>query len=166
MEVQNHRIRQLLHRVAAGLKDYELLQSNLMKSLALPHRSLSSELLDAFSHDPASVVGSTRRFHSWRAVEDIQARLQRQRQIFRAFLSDAETNDIFPSLGSVFDDPILTLQQALDELEIHRHRIASNAKDVAEALTKVKAIHGTVKSQYRSTLSHTSVVYPEVSLFE
>jgi hypothetical protein len=160
---RNHRIRQALQRVAAGVREYDLLQTNLMKSLGVPHRSIPPELLDAFSHDPAAVTGATRRFRGWKAAEDIYNRVTRQRETFRLFLS--MSHDGFSPPGSVFDEPIAALSHTLESLENHRETAVNKAREIAGILTSVKGIHASVKTEYNDTLSHTSVVYPEVRFF-
>lgn len=157
---RNHRIRQSLQRVAAGVRDYDTLQGNLTKSLQVPHRALPADLLDAFCHDPAAVTGVTRRFRGWRAVEDIHNRVLRQRETFRAFLSTSQNP---PSAQkSVFDEPISALQETFRKLESHQASIATKAREITGILTRVKGIHASVKTEYNETLSHTSVAYPEV----
>jgi hypothetical protein len=131
-----------------------------MVSLGIPHKGLPRELLDAFGHDPAAVTGNTRRYQGWRAVDDIHRRLLRQRELFRAFLSHKNT-DMSVS-KSVLDEPIASLVLSLSELEVHSRMIAERATEAAETLKSVQKIHAGVKSDYKSTLSHTSVVYPEV----
>ncbi|KAG6840917.1 hypothetical protein C0991_003259 [Blastosporella zonata] len=156
----NHRIRQLLNRVSGGIREYDAVQSNAMGSLGIAHVGLPRELVDAFGHDPAAVTGATRRFRGWKAVDDIQYRLLRQREVFRLFLSRAQTE--VPQSKSVLDDPISSLVQSLKALESHSQRIAGRAFEVGEALKTVQATHDAVKTQYNKTLSRTSVVYPEV----
>jgi hypothetical protein len=160
---RNQRIRQALQRVAAGVREYDLLRTNLMKSLGVPHRSIPTELLDAFSHDPAAVTGATRRWRGWRAVEDIHNRITRQRETFRVFLTMSQ--DRFSPPDSVFDRPIATLSQTLETLEGHREANVAKAREVTGLLTSVKGIHASVKTEYNDTLSHTSVVYPEVRFY-
>jgi hypothetical protein len=160
---QNHRIRQLLNRIAVSVREYESAQSNSMVSLGISHKALPRELLDAFGHDPAAVTGATRRYQGWRAVDDIYRRLVRQREVFRAFLSH-ESADMSVS-ESVLDDPISSLMLSLSELEVHSRVIARRAAEAEETLKSVQKTHASVKADYKSTLSHTSVVYPEVSLF-
>lgn len=158
---QNHRLRQMLQRVATSVREYDLLQHNITESLGVPHSSISPELLDAFSHDPAAVTAATRRYKGWRAVEDIHNRISRQREAFRAFLAGSEECGFSPP-GSVFDEPITTLLQSLTQLEDHKKTTLVKTREVAGILTKVKGIHASVKTEYNETLSHTSVVYPEV----
>jgi hypothetical protein len=160
---RNHRIRQALQRVAAGVREYDLLQTNLMKSLGVPHRGIQTELLDAFSHDPAAVTGATRRWRGWRAVEDIHSRITRQRETFRIFLTTCQDGSSPPD--SVFDNPIAALSQTLETLEYQREAITTKGGEVAGILTSVKGIHASVKMEYNDTLSHTSVVYPEVRFY-
>lgn len=159
---RNHRIRQMLQRVAASIREYDLLQRNLMKSLDMHHENIPSELLDAFSHDPAAVTGATRRYRGWRAVEDIHGRISRQRDTFDIFLAMAQEQGFSPP-DSAFDRPIATLSQTLDKLEDHRKATVIKTREVTGILTRVKGIHASVKTEYNETLSHTSVVYPEVS---
>lgn len=160
---QNHRIRQLLNRVSTGVREYDLAQSNAMKSLQIPHNSLPRELLDAFGHDPAAVTGATRRFRGWRAVDDIYNRVIRQREVFGVFLSQASGNPLDPS--NVLDDPVAALVGSLERLEDHKEKIATKAREVADLLASVQTTHAGVKRDYNNTLSHTSVVYPEVCFF-
>ncbi|KAG6817747.1 hypothetical protein H0H87_004538 [Tephrocybe sp. NHM501043] len=157
----NHRIRQLLNRVSGGIREYDAVQSNAMATLGIAHIGLPRDLIDAFGHDPAAVTGATRRFQGWRAVDDIQYRLLRQREVFRAFLSRAQTE--VPHTKSVLDEPISSLVQSLKVLEAHSQRIAGRAFEVGEALKTVQATHDAVKTDYNTTLSRTSVVYPELS---
>jgi len=159
----NHTIRQFLNRVAAGVREYDTIQANLMKLLGIPHSNLPQELLDAFSHDPAAVTGATRRSRGWRAVEDTHHRLTQQRDAFRKFISTAASTGIFPVPGSVLHDPIESLLQSLQALDSRQQEIATKTVEVADVLAKAKTIHATVKTQYNGTLSHTSVAYPEVS---
>ncbi|KAK7059198.1 hypothetical protein VNI00_001825 [Paramarasmius palmivorus] len=160
---QNSRIRGLLNRIASGVREYEMCQSGLMNYLGLPYKGLPQDLLEAFSHDPAAVTGSTRRLKSWRAVDDIHARLTRQRAVFEEFLASDNGHGGFPVTHDVLQEPILALIQSLDQLEAHKVAIASKAKEVSELLRDTQQIHNTVKTEYNETLAHTSVVYPELS---
>jgi hypothetical protein len=132
-----------------------------MKSLGVPYRNLPQGLLEAFSHDPSA--GLTRSSRGWEAVEDIYSRLARQREAFQDFLTTTEL--VAPStLGSVLRDPITNLLQSLETLEVYQLQIVIKAREVADTLSKVKTVHAAVKANYNGTLSHTSVVYPEVQL--
>ncbi|KAH0590996.1 hypothetical protein H2248_001107 [Termitomyces sp. 'cryptogamus'] len=157
----NHRIRQLLNRISGDIREYDVVQSNAMASLGIAQLGLPRELIDAFGHDPAAVTGSTRRFQGWRAVDDIQHRLLRQREAFRAFLSRAQNQS--PRSKSVLDDPISSLVQSLKALELHSQKITGRALEVGETLKTVQAMHDAVKTNYNKTLARTSVVYPELS---
>jgi hypothetical protein len=161
---QNHRTRQLLQRITLALKEYEALQSNLMKSLGLPLRNLPPELLDAFSHDPSSMTAGTRRHRGWRAVEDIHARLARQRETFQIFMEVAAESRIFPEPTSGLNQSITTLLRSLETLENRRISAVLRAQEVVQVSARVKSIHANVKAEYNNTVSHTSVVYPEVSV--
>ncbi|KAF9460106.1 hypothetical protein BDZ94DRAFT_1266679 [Collybia nuda] len=161
MTTHNHRIRQLLNRISVGVREFDAAQSNAVASLSIPDNGLPRELLDAFSHDPAAVTGATRRFRGWRAVDDIYNRLVRQRDTFQAFLSRSGCN--VSTTKSVLDDPITTLVHSVEALEVHNNKIVRRAKDVGETLLAVQDMHSNVKTHYKATLSHTSVVYPELS---
>ncbi|EPQ60381.1 hypothetical protein GLOTRDRAFT_67962 [Gloeophyllum trabeum ATCC 11539] len=161
---QNNRIRHLLQRVATGVKDYEYIRSHLSRLSDTEYGSLPQELVDAFSHDPAAVTGSTRRSKGWRAVEDVHNRLQRQNDILRSFIIQEKQDNKRSQTKSIFEDPISGLVDVLEKLEGHRQAIERKAGDVARMLTKVKPIHVQVKREYNQTLAHTSAVYDELSL--
>jgi hypothetical protein len=158
---QNHRIRQLLNRISNAVREYDTIQTTTVPSLGLPHDALPRELLDAFGHDPAAVTGATRRFRGWRAVDDIQNRLLRQQEVLETYLAQPGS-DISIS-QSVLDNPIASLVECLDTLESHRHKITRRAAHVVETLKSVQNAHAAVKEEYKHTVSHTSVIYPEVS---
>ncbi len=162
---QNTRIRQLLHRIAAGVKEYDLTQNSLTALLEIPTNGLPPELLEAFSHDPAAITGATRRLQGWRAVDDIHHRIIRQRTLFEDFLAEN-----YQSTGSlisddVLEDPVNSLRETLSSLRLQKIAITARANEVAELLSSVHATHQKVKAEYNETLAHTSVVYPEVHLF-
>lgn len=156
----NYRIRQLLNRVSASVKEYESIQSSATRA-SLSYENLPKELLDSFGHDPAAVTGATRRLRGWRAVEDIQQRLQRQREVFQAFISHSRERPV-PS-HCALGDSILHLTQTLEVLESHKKSIASTAQRVTDLLESVQEVHVEVKADYYDTVSHTSVLYPELS---
>ncbi|KAL4241825.1 hypothetical protein ABKN59_000713 [Abortiporus biennis] len=160
---QNFRTRQVLQRVGANIREYESIQSNLAHLLGIPYRKIPHEVLDSLSHDPSSVVSATKRFRGYKAVDDIHERINRQRDILRAFASSISGQEVAPPAQNVFDDSITSLMQALEQLEIHRQHIAREAADVAEALAKVKPMHAVVKKEYNETLGHTSLVYTQIS---
>ena len=134
-----------------------------MPTLGIPYRSLPSELLDAIGHDPSAVTGGTRRYHGWRAVEDIHDRITRQRQIIRQFLTLAREDNF--STTDVLDKPITSLMEKLEGLEKAQYPLREKAEEVSKMLEEVKSVHGIVKQEYNSALSQTSVVYPEVSKY-
>ncbi|KAF9040472.1 hypothetical protein BDZ89DRAFT_1156684 [Hymenopellis radicata] len=160
---QNMRIRQLLHRIAAGVKEYDLTQTSLTALLEIPTNGLPPELLEAFSHDPAAITGATRRLQGWRAVDDIHHRIIRQRTLFEDFL--AENCHTTGSLISddVLEDPVNSLRETLKSLRLQKIAVTARANEVAELLSSVHATHQKVKAEYNETLAHTSVVYPELS---
>ncbi|KAJ7070837.1 hypothetical protein C8F01DRAFT_1244533 [Mycena amicta] len=159
---QNTRIRQLLNHISAGVRAYDQVQASLSNSLRLPYSNLPRELVEAFSHDPAAVTGPTRKYQGWRAVDDIHHRVVRQRETFREYLSNFARDSSIVS-QSVLEDPIAALSETLQTLEAERREIAWKATEVSDLLKKVQAVHSDVKSSYNGTLSHTSVIYPEIS---
>ena len=134
-----------------------------MKSLGIPHRTIPQELLDSLGHDPSAVTGATRRFRGWRAVEDTHHRLFQQRDTFQRYISATGRSGNRPPSQSVLRAPIESLLEALQILDSHQQEIATGAALVGEVLEQVKVVHAAVKRQYNDTLSHTSVLYPEVS---
>jgi hypothetical protein len=144
------------------MKDYDSLQ-NLVQDNIIVLPDVPKDLIDAFGHDPAGVTGSTRRMQGWRAVEDIYLRIHRQRQIFRSFFEAFE--EILPIDLCPLDKPIETLEGLLQALKIQKAKISSDAETVSELLEFVREVHGKVKEDYNKTVSHVSVVYPQVRDF-
>ena len=161
MKAQNHRLRQKSQKIASEVREYDLLQARLAQTHGIPHQGLPQELLDAFSHDPSSVTGGTRGQSGWRAVEDIHARILRQREVFRIYLSIAE-KDIVSVPDSLLEKPISSLMDTLGDVGHEMEALAQEESEVASTLAKVKSLHAQVKIEYNNALSHTSVIYPEV----
>ncbi|KAF8415052.1 hypothetical protein L210DRAFT_3432725 [Boletus edulis BED1] len=160
----NHRLRHRMQRVAVDVREYELVCSSVMPSLGIAYRSLPVELLDALSHDPSAVTSGTRKRQGWRVVEDIHARVLRQREILTSFLSGVKTDTDAVSISeNVLDNPISTLVEKLQALESEREPLQEQASEVSRMLVEVRASHSTVKEEYNDALSYTSVVYPELS---
>ncbi|KAK0481661.1 hypothetical protein IW261DRAFT_1682150 [Armillaria novae-zelandiae] len=160
---QNSRIRQLLNRVATGVKEYDVTQSSLMTLLGTHYKGLPPELLDTFGHDPSAVTTKTGRYRGWRAVDDIHDRILRQREIFEDFLVHNRDDTGSVVEEDVLENPIRVLRQSLDTLAVNKAAVASSADAVAELLKTVQETHQTVKADYKDTVAHTSVVYPELS---
>ncbi|KAG7452358.1 uncharacterized protein BT62DRAFT_299890 [Guyanagaster necrorhizus] len=160
---QNLRIRQLLNRVATGVKEYDVTQSNLMTLLGTPYKGLPPELLDTFGHDPSAVTTKTGRYRGWRAVDDIHNRVLRQREIFEDFLAHNRNDTGSIVEEDVLEDPICVLRQSLNTLAVNKAAVASKAEELAELLKTVQETHQKVKADYKDTVAHTSVVYPELS---
>ncbi|PCH34002.1 hypothetical protein WOLCODRAFT_94617 [Wolfiporia cocos MD-104 SS10] len=161
---QNMRTRHLLQRVAASIKDYDAVQTSLSTTLGIPYPNIPSDVLDALSHDPSAITGSTRHTESWRAVEEIYSRIHRQRRTLQAYASQLADEEGTPqSQGNIFGDPIASLKESLERLEEHRDYFSSQAERVSELLMEVKERHREVKTDYNETMAHTSLVYPELS---
>ncbi|KAI0347755.1 hypothetical protein BDW22DRAFT_1424023 [Trametopsis cervina] len=160
---QNRRTRQLLQRIGAHVREYENVQSRLSDLLGTPYTSVPPEVLDAFSHDPASVISSTKRLKGWHAVEDIHARIALQRETLRNFASSLPRRGIGDGSDTALEDMLGTLSYSLDQLEEHRSRLSDDAEEVDEALVEVKEIHAGVKREYNEVMAHTSLIYPQLS---
>ncbi|KAI0719940.1 hypothetical protein C8T65DRAFT_568214 [Cerioporus squamosus] len=161
---QNYRIRNLLQRVCAHIREYESVQAGLSSLLGVSYTKIPSEVLDAIAHDPSAVTGGTRRAKSWRAVEDIHERIERQRHTLGTFIHSQVLNgELAVPPYHIFDDPIAQLMGALEQLAAQRQELATKAEEVSSVLKQVKTIHGDVKKVYNDTLAHTSLVYPELS---
>ena len=161
---QNQRTRQLLQRASGNIREYENVLSRLSLLLGTPHTSIPVEVLEALSHDPASVMSGTRRLKGWRAVEDICDRISRQRDTLRNFTASIAGEETLSNSTFVFDGPIFTLSSQLEQLEHHRERIAKEAENVVATLAQVKDIQATVKREYNDVTAHTSLIYPQVSV--
>lgn len=139
------------------------MQANFAKVLKTPHARLPDELLDAFNHDPAAVVGNTRRLKGWRAVEDIHRRIHRQRDTLQRFIVAAgDGMGVRPPKGGMFGEGMSRLKEALEYLGRERERMAGRSREAGKELAFVKALQGDVKVKYNETLAHVSTVYPEV----
>ncbi|EAU92769.2 hypothetical protein CC1G_01814 [Coprinopsis cinerea okayama7 len=158
---QNHRIRQMLNRISASVREYDAVQAASAKKPGIPHHPLPKELVEAFSHDPAAVTGHTRRLKGYKAVEDIHQRVTRQREVFRAFLANSPKPP--STTESILMGPAENLIDTLDVLETHRGNITAMAAEIAQSLQNVQALHCEVKEEYNLTVSRTSVLYPELS---
>ncbi|KAG6332179.1 hypothetical protein ID866_6909 [Astraeus odoratus] len=157
----NHRLRHRMQRIAADVREYDILCSSALPALGIPYRSLPPEFLDAIGHDPSAVTGGTRRYHGWQAVDDIHDRVVRQREILKQFLAVA-VKDKF-AVPDVLENPITNVMVKLEALEKEQQPLRERAEEVNEILAAVKTIHGTVKQEYNEAVSQTSVVYPELS---
>lgn len=159
---QNQRIRHILNRVALSIREYESAQTIFGTGVVSnPKNRVPLDVLESLGHDPANVTGATRKFQGWRAVEDIYFRLARQRETLSNYLASASTTSSFDT--SVFDSPIESLIQALDELASKKVEVGEKALQVSEKLDETRKMHATVKQEYNDTLAHVSVVYPELS---
>jgi hypothetical protein len=53
--------------------------------------------------------------------------------------------------------------KSLHTLDEERRELAWKATEVSDVLKEVHTVHTEVKTAYNGTLSHTSVIYPEVN---
>jgi hypothetical protein len=162
---QNYRIRQVLQRLTGEIKEFDGVQSSLSELLCVPGFHVPQQVLDAFSHDPAAVTGSTRRLKGWRAVEDIHARISWQREVLQNFVTAVAGLKGKDLPTGIFDESIAGLMESVAQLEQHRDVIVENAEEVTDLLARVREIHGYVKAEFNDTLAHTSQIYPEVCFY-
>jgi hypothetical protein len=163
---QNSRIRQLLNRISGTVRDYDDTQIRLLKDFpkgSIKYRSLPPDLLETFSHDPAAVTGSTRRYKGFRAVDDIHNRLVRQREVFQLFIANEARYGVTMAPKGVLTEPITQALASLEKLEKLKEEVKAQVTQVSSILKDAQKQHAVVKSDYNETLSHVSVVYPEVS---
>jgi len=118
------------------------------------------DFLEAFAHDPSAVTGFTRRLRGWRAVEDINQRLTRQRDVLKTFHCPLAEN--VSARSCLLDESIEKLLQTLEYLEDRKDAIALRAVSILNLLNSVQELHADVKENYKVTVSRASVVYPEV----
>ena len=156
----NHRIRQLLNRISAAVKEYDTIQNVAFHVLDIDHPCMPRDVLEAFGHDPSAITGSTRRLRGWRAVEDINQRLTRQRNLLKTFRNPLAAH--VSTRGCSLDEPIEKLLQDLKYLESAKDAIALRAVPILNLLKSVQEVHADVKENYKVTVSRASVVYPEV----
>lgn len=145
------------------MKDFDSIQSTVMRSQGILKLEIPKDLLEAFGHDPSAVTGPTRRDRGWRAVEDINQRVEKQRSVFRAFIQSFIDHEV--NQGCVLDEPIDNIIEALESLQLHKTEIEREAESVSGVLESVQNVHTGVKENYNSTVSHVSIVYPEVSFY-
>jgi len=153
-------MRLLIHRLAATVKDYDAIQADSFERLGIVQPRIPKDLIDAFAHDPSAVIGHTRRKKGYQAVEDIHARLQRQRTVFK------ESSKLLRKPGArqdcFLDDPITEIVQALETLEEFKAQVVDQADTMRERLKEVQQLHGDVKESYNNAVSVVSVEYPQV----
>ncbi|KAH9486529.1 hypothetical protein JR316_0000594 [Psilocybe cubensis] len=147
--------------ISAAMKDYDTIQNTSMHSQNLTKLQLPKDLLEAFGHDPSAVTGATRRDRGWRAVEDINQRVEKQRSVFRAFIQSFTDQEV--SRGCIMDEPMENIVEALASLQFQKTEIGRQAEKVSSVLESVQNIHTSVKENYNSAMSHVSIVYPELS---
>lgn len=162
---RNARLKQSIGTAARTIKDHEESQQVLSKRLGIPYMPLSREVLDAFSHDPSSVIGHLKHLKGWRAVEEIHNRLTSQRQILNAFVSRLSEE---PSVGGIsemnfYEGAISEMNSMLDRLQARRESTLSKFKQTHELLAQVKRLRDELKPEFDETSKHTSASYSEVS---
>lgn len=73
--------------------------------------------------------------------------------------------DGFPVTEDILKEPIESLISSLKDLKEQRMGIVRRELEVSEVLRQTQVVHAEAKKEYNSALAHTSVVYPEVSVF-
>lgn len=129
----------------------------------MPFPTVPPEMFDAISHDPAAMMGQTRRLKGWRAVEEVHCRINRQREMLSSFaVVLTEINNQLPRPRGVFDESLVGLMDSLSRLEHHQEDLRRKESTATQKLAHVRELHVLTKMEYNETLGHTSHVYPEV----
>ena len=160
---QNSRVRQQLQRIATEFRDFAHVQKQLIELLKMPFPTVPPEMFDAVSHDPAGMLGQTRRLKGWRMVEEVHCRIIRQREILSSFAAAlTEINHQPPQPRGIFDESLAGLMDSLSRLEQHREDLRKKEDAATQKLAHVRELHVLTKIEFNDTLGHTSHIYPEV----
>lgn len=129
----------------------------------MPFPTVPPEMFDAISHDPAAMVGQTRRLKGWRVVEEVHGRINRQREMLSSFAAVlTEINNQLPRPRGIFDESLVGLMDSLSRLEHHQEDLRKKQSVATQTLAHVRELHVLTKIEYNETLGHTSHIYPEV----
>ena len=155
-------MRHLLQRVCGSIREHDSLQASLFPLLDIPYQKMPSDVMDAILHDPSAVIGHTRNARGWRAVEEVHLRVRRQRETLQSFVQSHSDTSPVVRPHTIFNEPVAKLMDSLEALSAQHDDLAVRVKEVAAVLGRVKAVQSEVKKDYNDTLTHTSLVYPEV----
>lgn len=156
-------MRGTLYRISNLVRQYDQAQRALAELVNVEYRGLPAELLESFSHDPAHVLGHTRRLQGYAAVDDIDQRVMRQRKVFADFLANNNGDgEMIIGHADSLEAPIQNILVALERLEQAKVGISRKVQLVNGSLQKVQKAQGVVKEEYYDTVGYTSVAYPEV----
>jgi len=160
---QNSRVRQQLHRISTEFRDFAHVQKQLIELLNMPFPTVPPEMFDAISHDPAAMMGQTRRLKGWRAVEEVHYRINRQREMLSSFVAAlTEINSQLPRPRGIFDESLIGLMDLVSRLEHHQEDLRKKESAATQKLAHVRELHVLTKIEFNDTLGHTSHIYPEV----
>lgn len=160
---QNSRVRQQLQRIATEFRDFAHVQKQLIELLHMPFPTVPPETFDAISHDPAAMIGQTRRLKGWRAVEEVHCRINRQREMLSSFVAAlTEINSQLPQPRGIFDKSLVGLMDSVSRLEHHQEDLRKKESAATQKLAHVRELHVLTKIEFNDTLGHTSHIYPEV----
>lgn len=160
---QNNIMRQQLQRIAAEFRDFAHVQKQLIDLLNMPFPTVSQEVFDAISHDPAAMTGQTRRLKGWRAVEEVHCRITRQQDILSSFAATlTDLNNRLPRPRGIFDESLDGLMSSVSRLEHHREDLRKKRDEATQKLAHVRELHVLTKMEFNDTLGYTSQIYPEV----
>lgn len=129
----------------------------------MPFPTVPPEMFDAISHDPAAMMGQTRKLKGWRAVEEVHCRINRQREMLSSFAAIlTEINNQLPRPREIFDESLVGLMDSLSRLEHHQEDLRRKESAATHKLAHVRELHVLTKMEFNDTLKHTSHIYPEV----
>lgn len=161
---RNARMKNLLQVASKAISEYDETQSIMSEKLGLKYSCLPFDVLEAFKHDPSVTTGHLRTLRGWRAVEDIQARRERQKEILQAFvgsLPDSISPLSLPENG-VYENATTRLTNLVERLHSQRSTVLSHVRQTQELLSKVKKMRNELKPEFDEASQYTSVNYPEV----
>ena len=129
--------------------------------LGIPYTQIPQEVMEAFNHDPATKPN--RRLNGWRLVEDVNLRLERQRDTLAIFTSSI-TKAIKPFYSSiqVYDKATKTLSERVEQLHAERSGVLQEVRRTNEVVARVKELRDKLKPAYDEAGRYTSANYPEV----
>lgn len=156
-------MRQQLQRISTEFRDFAHVQKQLIDLLNMPFPTVSQEVFDAISHDPAAMTGHTRRLKGWRIVEEVHSRINRQQEILSSFAATlTDLNGRLPRPKGIFDESLEGLMKSVSRLEHHREDLRNKENEATQKLAHVRELHVLTKMEFNDTLGHTSHIYPEV----
>ncbi|THH09613.1 hypothetical protein EW145_g1894 [Phellinidium pouzarii] len=165
---RNTQMRLLLQTTSRSIVDYDDTQYVMSERLGLSYSRLPPEVLEAFSHDPASTGGNTRRQKGWRSIEEVYLRRERQEDVLKAFVASIPESvmPLFLPNDSIYENAACNLTELVERLHNQRSTILSQVRQTNELLIKAKRMRDDLKPEFDETNRLTSANYPELVRLE